>query len=81
MIEVKDIKLIKVLQVNEYEYCNYYYFIFEDKDNYYSYISNKYYGILMLVYGVSKKQTSLEDFMENYNLDEYIQQYQEEYED
>lgn len=81
MLEKKDIKLIKVLQVNEFDKCNYLYYIFEDKDNYYSYIQNKNYGVLMLVYGVPKEQQTLEEFMNCYNLDEFIQEYQEEYED
>lgn len=81
MIELKDIKLLKVFQVDDYNYNNYYYYIFEDSDNYYSYIQNKNYGVLMLVYGVPKEQQTLEDFMNNYNLDEYIQEYQELYED
>lgn len=81
MIELKDIKLLKVFQVDEYNYNNYYYYIFEDKENYYSYLQNKNYGVLMLVYGVPKEQQTLEDFMNCYNLDEYIQEYQELYED
>ena len=81
MKEIKGLKLIKVFQVNEFEYCNYYYYIFEDEENYYSYIQNKNYGILMYVYGVPKEQQSLEDFMNCYNLDEFIQEYQEEFED
>ncbi len=81
MIELKDIKLLKVFQVDEYNYNNYYYYIFKDSENYYSYIQNKNYGVLMLVYGVPKEQQTLDDFMNNYNLDEYIQEYQELYED
>ena len=81
MKELKDIKLLKVFQINEYEYCNYYYYIFEDEENYYSYLQNKNYGVLMLVYGVEKEQQTLEDFINCYNLDEYIQIYQEKYED
>lgn len=81
MKELKDIKLIKVFQVNEFEYCNYYYYIFEDEENYYSYIQNKNYGVLMLVYGTPKGQQTLKEFINCYNLDEYIQEYQEEYED
>lgn len=81
MIELKDIKLLKVFQVDEYNYNNYYYYIFEDNENYYSYIQNKNYGVLMLVYGVPKEQQTLEEFMNCYNLDEIIQEYQELYED
>lgn len=81
MIEIKDIKLLKVFQVNEYEYCNYLYYIFEDSENYYSYIQNKHYGVLMLAYGMPKEQQTLEEFMNCYNLDGLIQEYQQEYED
>ena len=81
MIKLNDIKLINVFQVNEFELCNYYYYIFEDKENYYSYIQNKNYGVLMLVYGVPKKQQTLDEFINCYNLDEFILEYQERYED
>lgn len=81
MIELNDIKLIKAFQVNEYEYCNYIVYVMEDKDNYSFYLQNKYYGIIMLMWGTPKVQIDLDTFMNCYCFDEYIQEYQEEYED
>jgi hypothetical protein len=81
MKELKDIKLLKVYQVNEYEYNNYLIYIFEDEENYELYLQNKNYGVLALMYGVPKEQNTLEELLNCYNLDEYIQIYQEEYED
>lgn len=81
MKELKDIKLLKVYQVDEYEYNNYLIYIFEDEENYELYLQNKNYGVLALMYGVPKEQNTLEELLSCYNLDEYIQIYQEEYED
>ncbi len=81
MIELNDIKLIKAFQVDEYEYCNYIVYVMEDKDNYSFYLQNKYYGVIMLMWGTPKDQIDLDTFMNCYCFDEYIQEYQEEYED
>ena len=81
MKELKNIKLLKVCQVNESEYCNYYVYFFENGDTYELYLQNKNYGIIALLYGLPKEQITLDDFLENYNLDEYIQFYQEEFEE
>ena len=82
MIE-KNIKLLKVFQVNNYEYNNYLVYFMENNElnSYELYLQNKFYGTLMFLYGVCKDDILLEDFMNNYNLDEYIQEYQKEYED
>ena len=81
MIELNDIKLIKAFQVNEYEYCNYIVYVMEDKDNYEFYLQNKYFGVIMLMWGTPKSETDLDTFMNCYIFDEYIQEYQEKYED
>lgn len=81
MIEIKDIKLKKVFQIDNYEYNNYLVYYIENKDNYEVYLQNKNYGTMMFLYGVPKNQQTLEDLLNNYNFDEYIQEYQEEYED
>lgn len=81
MKEVKDIKILKVFLVNEYEYCNYLVYYIENNNNYEVYLQNKNYGTMMFLYGVPKKQQSLEYLLNCYNFDEYIQEYQERYED
>lgn len=81
MKEVKDIKILKVFLVNEYEYCNYLVYYIENNNNYEVYLQNKNYGTMMFLYGVPKKQQLLEYLLNCYNFDEYIQEYQERYED
>lgn len=81
MKEVKDIKILKVFLVNEYEYCNYLVYYIENNNNYEVYLQNKNYGTMMFLYGVPKKQQPLEYLLNCYNFDEYIQEYQERYED
>lgn len=81
MIEIKDKKLLKVFQVDNYGYCNYLIYYMENEDNYEVYLRNKNYGDMMFLYGVPKKQQTLEYLLNCYNFDEYIQEYQERYED
>lgn len=81
MKEIKDIKILKVFLVNEYEYCNYLVYYIENNNNYEVYLQNKNYGTMMFLYGVPKKQQPLEYLLNCYNFDEYIQEYQEKYED
>jgi len=81
MSEIKDIKILKVFQVNDYEYCNYLVYYIENEDNFEVYLQNKNYKTMMFLYGVPKKQQSLELLLNCYNFDEYIQDYQENYED
>ncbi len=81
MKEIKDIKILKVFLVNEYEYCNYLVYYIENNNNYEVYLQNKNYGTMMFLYGVPKKQQPLEYLLNCYNFDEYIQEYQERYED
>lgn len=80
MIEIKNIKLLKVCQVDEFGYCNYLVYFMENDDVYEVYLQNKNYGTMMFLYGVPKEQETLEDFLNCYNFDEYIQEYQELYE-
>ena len=81
MVEVKDIKLLKVVQVNDYKYNNYLVYYMEIEDNYEVWLRNKNYGVLMFLYGVPKEQQPLECLYYTDNFDEYIKEYQEEYED
>ena len=81
MKEVKDIKILKVFLVNEYEYNNYLVYYMENEDNYEVWLRNRNYGTMMFLYGVPKKQQPLEYLLNCYNFDEYIQEYQERYED
>lgn len=80
MREIKDKKLLKVFQVDNYEYNNYLVYYMENEDNYEVWLRNKNYGVMMFLYGVPKKQQTLEELVNNYIIDEYIQEYQEEYE-
>lgn len=81
MKEIKDIKILKVYQVDEFGYCNYLVYFIENKENYEVYLQNKNYGTMMFLYGVPKEQQTLEELLNCYNFDEYIQEYQEKYED
>lgn len=83
MKEIKNIKLLKVFEVNEYEYCNYLVYIVENNiyDVYEVYLQNKHYGTMMFLYAEPKNQQSFKNLLSCYNFDEYIQEYQEKYED
>ena len=81
MEEIKSIKLLKVFKVNNYEYCNYYIYFMENDGNYEIYLKNKHYGDLMYLYGVPKEQQPIDYLYNNNNFDEFIQEYQEKYED
>lgn len=81
MVEAKDIKLLKVVQVNNYEYNNYLVYYMEIEDSYEVWLRNKNYGVMMFLFGVPKEQQTLEELVNNYIIDDYIKEYQEEYED
>lgn len=77
MKKIKDIKLLKVLEVRE----NYLIYCMEDKESYEIYIKNKEYGILNLIIGAPKTQETLEQLLNLIDFDEEIEIYKKEYED
>ena len=76
-------KEIKNDIIKKYSYKDYVIYIKETKDSYESYLQNEKYGIISLMYGISKEQNTLEDLMTilNDNIDVDIKIYQDEYED
>ena len=79
MKEINNIKLLKVFQVDETKYKDYLVYVFENKDNYELYLTNKIYSVMLYVIGVPKKQQSLEELL-TINLYDDIIYYQGEYE-
>lgn len=63
MKEIKNIKLLKVFQVNENKYKDYLVYVFENGDNYELYLTHKQYGIMSYIIGVPKEQQSLEELL------------------
>lgn len=79
MIEVKDIKLLKVVQVDEDKYKDYLVYLFETEDTYEMYLTNKEYGIMYLVMGVSKV-IDPPDRLLDFNFLEDIEYYRDNFE-
>lgn len=77
-------KEVKNDVIKKFEYGEYVIYIKDTSNDYYeAYIQNEKYGIISLMIGVYKKGSSLEDFinwLEN-DLDNYICEYKENYED
>lgn len=77
MKEVKNIELVKVLKYKD----KYLVYAFK-KDNYYElYLENKNYGIMSFIMGAPVEQQSLDTLIAISDLDEYIEEYKERYED
>lgn len=79
MVEVKDIKLLKVVQVDEDKYKDYLVYLFETEDIYEMYLTNKKYGIMYLVMGVNKVINP--DKLLDFNFLEDIEYYRDNFED
>ena len=79
MLEVKDIKLLKVVQIDEDKYKDYLVYLFETEDTYEMYLTNKEYGIMCLVMGVSKVINP--DKLLDFNFLEDIEYYRDNFED
>lgn len=78
MIEVKN-EFIK-----QFKYGEYIIYIKETNNDYYeAYIQNEKYGVISLMIGIYKKGSSLKEFIEwvENDLDNYICEYKENYED
>lgn len=80
MVEVKDIKLLKVVQVDEDKYKDYLVYLFETEDTYEIYLTNKEYRIMFLVMGVSKV-IDPPDRLLDFNFLEDIEYYRDNFED
>lgn len=82
---MKEIKndIIKIFQVDDYDYNNYIVYIKDFNDCYECYLQNKNYGIIALMFGLPKKQNSLNEtiIICNNNIEEEIKTYQDLYED
>ena len=79
MLEVKDIKLLKVVQVDEDKYKDYLVYLYETEDTYEMYLTNKKYGIMCLVMGVNKVINP--DKLLDFNFLEDIEYYRDNFED
>lgn len=77
MKEVKNIELIKVLKYRN----KYFVYAFKEDDHYELYLKHEDYGILYLMIGAPIEQQSLDTLIAISDLDEYIEEYKERYED
>ena len=84
-------KKIKNDIIEKYSYKDYIIYIKETDDSYESYLQNEKYGVISLMFGISKEQCfnkvhkyytliPFEKYIEK-NIEDYIKLYQSEYED
>ena len=80
MIEIKTDIIKEFIYKKDYNYIIY---IKETINKYESYLQNEDYGVISLMFGVNKHQTSLNAFISciNENIESYIYNYKELYED
>ena len=76
-------KEIRNKDFKKYEYGDYYIYIIETEDCYESYLQHKNYGIIMLTFGVDKRQATAEQtlYMTKNEIEDYIKIYKDTYED
>lgn len=69
--------------IKKYSYKDYVVYIKETKNSYEYYLQNEIYGIIELMFGVDKKQTTLEELLQIVvdNIDIDIEYYKRENED
>ena len=69
--------------IKKYKYNNYVIYIKETENTLESYLQNEKYGIINLMFGVSKEQNTLEELLEivKDNIDNDIKHYKKSYED
>ena len=77
MEEVKNIELVKVLKYKD----KYLVYAFKKDDYYELYLKNKNYGIMSFIMGAPIEQQSLDTLIAISDLDEYVEDYKENYED
>ena len=80
MIEVKN----EIVKTFIYRKNTAYIIYIKDYNNCYEcYLQNKNYGIITLLFGVNKKETTMQDFIETINncIDSHIEDYKKSYED
>lgn len=80
MIEIKSEIIKEFIYKKNYNYVVY---IKETINSYESYLQNEEYGVISLMFGVSKKGTKLDSFISlvNESLEEYIEIYKDSYEE
>lgn len=76
-------KEIKNDIIKKFVYGDYVIYIKETSSTYESYLQNEAYGVIDLMFGGTKEQNTLEEFIDlvHNNIVDYIQCYQKEYED
>ena len=77
MKEVKNIELIKVLKYKD----KYLVYAFKEDEHYELYLKHEDYGIMFMMIGAPIKQQSLDTLIAISDLDEYVEEYKERYED
>ena len=77
MKEVKNIELVKVLRYKN----KYLVYAFKEDNHYELYLKHEDYGILYLMIGAPIEQQSLDTLIAISDLDEYVEEYKENYED
>lgn len=76
-------KEVKNEFIKQFVYGDYIIYIKEENICYESYIQNELYGVISLMFGVPKKENTLEEFinMIKFNITDYINDYKRDYED
>lgn len=77
MKEVKNIELIKVLKYKD----KYLVYAFKKDDYYELYLKHEDYGIMFLMIGAPIEQQSLDTLIAISEIDDYVEEYKERYED
>ena len=77
MKEVKNIELVKVLKYKD----KYFIYAFKEDNHYELYLKHEDYGIMFLMIGAPIEQQSLDTLIAISEIDDYVEEYKERYED
>lgn len=77
MKEVKNIELVKVLKYKD----KYFIYAFKEDNHYKLYLKHEDYGIMFLMIGAPIEQQSLDILIAISEIDDYVEEYKERYED
>ena len=77
MKEVKNIELVKVLKYKD----KYFIYAFKEDDHYELYLKHEDYGIMVMMIGAPIEQQSLDTLIAISEIDDYVEEYKERYED
>lgn len=80
MIEIKSDMVKEFIYKKDYNYVIY---VKETITSYECYLQNENYGIITLLFGVNKRETTMQDFIETILgcIDSHIEDYKKSYED